>query len=99
MGVTWAAVTSGVSYATSLMDRSEVRLPNPRKTKVPVSKGKDVNKDGADSPADILTLAWFHSWDIDDVKTPRPFTQLLLMVSKCAPVRNVFSGGLNRRLS
>lgn len=38
------AVTSGQRYATSLMDWSEVRLPNPRKTKVPLSKGKTSTK-------------------------------------------------------
>lgn len=34
------AVTSGQHYVTLLMDRSEVRLPNPRKRKVPVSQGR-----------------------------------------------------------
>lgn len=39
-----STVTSGQHYVTSLMDWSEVRLPNPRKTKVPVSKGKTSTK-------------------------------------------------------
>lgn len=34
------AVTSGQRYVTLLMGQSEVRLPNPRKRKVPVSQGR-----------------------------------------------------------
>lgn len=34
------AVTSRQRYVTSLMDSSEVRLPNPRKTKVLVSQAR-----------------------------------------------------------
>lgn len=42
------AVTSRQRYVTSLMDSSEVRLPNPRKTKVLVSQAeRDVNNSRA----------------------------------------------------
>lgn len=42
------AVTSRQRYVTSLMDSSEVRLPNPWKTKVLVSQaGQDVNNSRA----------------------------------------------------
>lgn len=73
-------VTSGQRYVNPLKDRDEVRLPNPRKTKV-----LSVRLDESSTTA--AAVAWenftrpgprlhtaVHLWDIDDGKTPGFYT-------------------------
>lgn len=92
-------VTSRQRYVNPLMDRDEVRLPNPRKTKV-LSVRLDKSS----------TIAAPVAWEIFQQAGPsahmqrptygilmmerRPaFTRLLLMVSKCSPVKMYFLFG------
>lgn len=78
-------VTSRQRYANPLVECDEVRLPNPRKTKV-LSVRLDKSSATAAWENFAVVHAALHLWDIDDRKSLRLFT-VLLMVSKCPPVK------------
>lgn len=93
-------VTSRQRYANPLTDLDEVRLPNPRKTKVQ-SVRADKSSTTAAPPVwenfTSLGLMQPFNYGILMMERSRAFTLLMLMVSKCSLVKvdYVFSVELN----
>lgn len=93
-------VTSRQRYANPLTDLDEVRLPNPRKTKVQ-SVRADKSSTTAAPPVwenfTSLGLMQPFNYGILMMERSQAFTLLMLMVSKCSLVKMdyVFSVELN----
>lgn len=87
------AVTSRQRYANPLTDLDEVRLSNPRKTKVQ-SVRADKSSTTAEPPVwenfTSLGLMQPFNYEILMMERSRAFTLLMLMVSKCSLVKMCF---------